>query len=506
VSDDRADRIVVIVPQQRMLRWHDDLVQALRRSFPVDVCLLNSVSAYPAAFRAWLKIESWLFADDDLTTFKFRSSKSWNDFESDKYSFIVNLSEHLLASSAIPIIEPRFNGSRDSMDLVSILLSGRNPYLSFHLVGERKVITASYPAIQDKAILNRALRSSFSRLAALAERSVHSVLRGKPVGIIPTAPTISQPNNWSACLLFAARFIVQKIIGWGTKRFYRPEHWSLALCRVDHEKVPLQVPLNRFVPVVDDGQRFYADPFLVSSEGRQWLFVEEFDYRAGKGVISCSEVSGRSVGFFQKVLERPYHLSYPVVFQHETNVYMMPETGGNRSLELYRAISFPTEWALTKVLLSDIEVYDATFLRYQERWWIFAAIAHRGGSAQDELAIFYSDRLEGPWEPHAANPVKSDCRSARPAGHFIQNNGRLMRPAQNCERTYGSGLVWLEIVELTPNRFSEKLIAQWNGSDVLNSEGIHTFNSLNDMAVLDFRRGKWRRFGSHSGRRRKSYE
>ena len=148
---------------------------------------------------SWLKIESWLFADDDLTTFKFRSSKSWNDFESDKYSFIVNLSEHLLASSAIPIIEPRFNGSRDSMDLVSILLSGRNPYLSFHLVGERKVITASYPAIQDKAILNRALRSSFSRLAALAERSVHSVLRGKPVGIIPTAPTISQPNNWSAC-------------------------------------------------------------------------------------------------------------------------------------------------------------------------------------------------------------------------------------------------------------------------------------------------------------------
>src|SRR5262249_32249988 len=153
--------------------------------------------------------------------------------------------------------------------------------------------------------------------------------------------------------------------------------------------------------------------------------------------------------------ERPYHLSYPFLFRHGESIYMIPETGSNRQVELYRARSFPFEWELSRILLEDIELYDVTLLQHKNVWWLFAAAAHDRGSAHDELVIFYSESLEGPWKPHPLNPVKSDCRSARPAGAVVTDGERLLRPAQDCERGYGTGLVWLEITELTLDRFIE---------------------------------------------------
>jgi hypothetical protein len=166
---------------------------------------------------------------------------------------------------------------------------------------------------------------------------------------------------------------------------------------------------------------------------------------------------------------------------------------------LFRARTFPSDWILSQILLQNMELYDATLLQYENKWWIFAAVVHEGGSAQDELAIFYSDRLEGPWQPHRLNPVKSDCRSARPGGRIIMCGNRLLRPAQDCESGYGSALVWLEIEELTPERFSERELLHWPGS-VLKADGLHTFNLEGNLAVVDMRRTvwKWRPFKTRS--------
>ncbi len=63
---------------------------------------------------------------------------------------------------------------------------------------------------------------------------------------------------------------------------------------------------------------FLADPFVIARDGKNYVFVEEYPYREGKGVISVLEIDpdGR-IGTVQRVLERPYHLSYPFVFEHE---------------------------------------------------------------------------------------------------------------------------------------------------------------------------------------------
>ena len=166
---------------------------------------------------------------------------------------------------------------------------------------------------------------------------------------------------------------------------------------------------------------------------------------------------------------------------------MLPETGEKHRVELYRARSFPFDWVLYKVLLEDVELYDPTLLYYRNTWWIFGAIRCENGSDQDELAIFYSDRLDGCWKPHRLNPVKSDCRSARPAGRAIVLRDRLLRPAQDCENGYGMGVVWLEVDQLTPDNFSEHEIARCPGS-AAGAQGLHTFNYDGELAVIDTRR------------------
>jgi hypothetical protein len=253
-----------------------------------------------------------------------------------------------------------------------------------------------------------------------------------------------------------------------------------------------------FTAVPDDGKRFYADPFLQRWGGRNFLFVEEFSYQTRKGVISVAELAGaRVLAPPVRVLERPYHLSYPLVLEDHGVFYMVPETGLHRTVELYRAVNFPWRWEFERVLLEGALFADPTPVLHNGKWWLFVAVSRCETAVHDELFVFYSERLAGPWHPHLANPVKSDCGSSRPAGRIVERGGRLFRPAQDCEQSYGAGLIWLEIAELTPTRFQEREVARWDGRTEIGAAGLHSFDLVPGLQALDFKcavgRGPFRR-------------
>src|SRR2546421_9920387 len=110
---------------------------------------------------------------------------------------------------------------------------------------------------------------------------------------------------------------------------------------------------------------------------------------------------------------------------------MMPETRSNRTVELYRAREFPTQWEPAGVLLSDINAADATLAEIDGTWWLFVNVAVDGSGNSDELHLFSAATPLGPWTPHRSNPVKSDARSARPAGRLLFHGGAYYRPAQD---------------------------------------------------------------------------
>ena len=108
-------------------------------------------------------------------------------------------------------------------------------------------------------------------------------------------------------------------------------------------------------PLVPPRDRFWADPFPIDVGGRTYIFVEEYPYRTRKGHIAVIEIDERGqVSGHRKVLERDYHLSYPLVFPYRGTLYMIPETTANRTVELYRCMEFPHRSALDRVLLNDV--------------------------------------------------------------------------------------------------------------------------------------------------------
>ena len=185
------------------------------------------------------------------------------------------------------------------------------------------------------------------------------------------------------------------------------------------------------------------------------------------------------------MLVQPYHLSYPFVFRHEGDIFMIPESCENRTVELYRSTRFPTEWALEEVLFRDLFAADATLFEDSGRIWLFVTLAEPGASTSEELHLYFSDRLPGQWEPHANNPVVSDVRSARPAGRIFRNRGQLIRPAQDCSSAYGGAIVFNRIERLTRDEYREREVARLEPTWFPGISATHTYNFTNAVEVID---------------------
>jgi hypothetical protein len=269
------------------------------------------------------------------------------------------------------------------------------------------------------------------------------------------------------------------------------EQWFLALKKINDKAEDYTI----IKPPLD---RFYADPFIIKKNNRTYIFFEELIYRKGKGDISVLEIDTEANSYSTPVtvLDKPYHLSYPFLYEWENEIYMIPETSGNRTIELYKATNFPYEWELEKILIEDINAVDATVIHYNNKFWMFANVFIEGSSSLDELHIFFSNSLFGEWKPHKMNPVVSNASSARPAGNLFVKDGKLIRPSQNCSFSYGYSVKFNEIVDLSEEAYSEKLLYEMKPDWYKNNKGTHTYNFNDEYEVIDGRRMKRKRFRS----------
>jgi len=323
----------------------------------------------------------------------------------------------------------------------------------------RKTAEFAYRAVRD---LHRAGDGWLARLRELRERPAP-----------PARPGIVDLSR-----------IVGRVARRALERTLNIEQWFLAY---RFGTGPLAADLHGFTRLVPPKDRDWADPFVVEKSGRYYIFFEELPYAAGKAHIAMLELdrSGRWSAPV-RVLEADYHLSYPYMFEHEGQLYMLPESSCNDSVELYRCIDFPLQWKRERVLLEGVRLVDATLHRAADRWWMFANSAAGGSRVfDDELHLFHAERLMGDWQPHPANPVKSDARSSRPAGALYARNGVLYRPAQVCVPRYGAGLAIHRVTKLTPQHYAERQVERLLPGPASGLYGLHTMNRAGDLTVVD---------------------
>lgn len=253
-----------------------------------------------------------------------------------------------------------------------------------------------------------------------------------------------------------------------------------------NEGIPGQ--LNKFAKIVPPKDRFWADPFILYKNNRYYIFIEEMKYKEGKAHISVIVMD--ELGNYEKpikVLEKPYHLSYPFVFEWQGDCYMIPESGANKTLDVYRLEQFPDKCVFHKNLFNNIRAADATLFFHQEKWWLFANIQENEGTSNwVELFLYYSDNpLSDNWIPHPQNPIVSDVRRARPAGRVYEQNGKLYRPSQDCSKSYGYGLRINQILVINENEYKEVEVRYIEPCWDKNIKGIHTVNSAHKLTVVD---------------------
>jgi hypothetical protein len=284
---------------------------------------------------------------------------------------------------------------------------------------------------------------------------------------------------------------IRKVI----KRQFYFDQWILLFNLEQNQK--LDKSFKKYTRLLPPKDRFWADPFILKNNDYFYIFLEELLYSENRGKISVIIMDNKGNYTQPKVvLETDYHLSYPFLIEDNGQLYMLPETQQNNSIELYKCVEFPHKWKLELILFKDLKAVDSTIFKYNNKYWLFTNLTeYKGEHVINELFLFYSDSLlNNSWTCHPQNPINTDHAYSRPAGNIFIHEDRLYRPAQNCSKHYGYAIQIQEILKLTENEYEEKNIEtiypNWD-SDLLST---HTLNKSENLTVIDAKISRKKRF------------
>lgn len=246
--------------------------------------------------------------------------------------------------------------------------------------------------------------------------------------------------------------------------------------------------------VTDVRALFVADPFMIRRHDSWYMFFEVYNYDTARGEIGlATSKDGLAWQYEHIVLREPFHLSYPYIFEVDGRYYMIPESHQAQSVRLYEARIFPTEWTLSKVLISGQRFSDNSIFRYGDRWWLFSEANPE--MKHDTLRLYSSKDLRGPWQEHPTSPIiRNDAHTARPAGRVIVWNNLPIRFAQDCAPIYGTRIRAFEISELSTLTYQENPASrspllgpgyrEWNVGGMHHID-LHPLNSSEWIAAVD---------------------
>lgn len=279
----------------------------------------------------------------------------------------------------------------------------------------------------------------------------------------------------------------------------RTDFWQVGIVPLPIDQVTpaaLQSVRSRITWLADpDRWRYLADPFGLVRGDVLHVFVEAFDYRIKRAHLERHQFSlpelqwqGRTT-----VLQTPHHLSYPQVFEHAGETWMVPESFQAGEVALYRAVDASLDrWGRQCALLSGLPVADASLTEYEGRWWMFYTLVGAGGRDQRELHAAHAPALTGPWTPLPGNPIRVSLDGARPAGRpFIGADGVLTLPVQDSSTGYGSATRWLRLCTLSAERVVIEPSAERLTGDLASdthTAGLHTLTACGPFTLIDVKR------------------
>lgn len=280
--------------------------------------------------------------------------------------------------------------------------------------------------------------------------------------------------------------------------------WRVGIIQAPIQQVAAAGKLDDFtVKWIEANQSlcFLADPFGLWRDGYLYLFAEFYDYRTRRGDIAVFVLDANFNVIEQRtVLAEPWHLSYPVVFEAEGEIWMLPEAYKSGKLTLYRATDFPWNWEKVPEFSFPCAAIDASPFFAQDHWWMFYTPPAPREARTSALMLARASQLFGPWQNVSEQPIRQDKSGARMGGTPFISGDKVVLPTQDCSQTYGGALRLLEmpLASLSTPELSPAALLHAPASSAPFVDGLHTLSAAGDITLIDTKRvlrGSPRRIG-----------
>lgn len=277
------------------------------------------------------------------------------------------------------------------------------------------------------------------------------------------------------------------------RRVLRSDMWNLGFIEEDVANVIKSERLNIHWMKHNYKDRWFADPQLLEVTDTQIVvLVEEFWYKIRKGRIAKLVISRPDYVLkdMKIILELPTHLSFPVIYEKDGQVYVMPENSASGCINIYRYDSEKEQ--LEKVHeVANLPLTDATIVKFKsgEEYVFSTMLPHQNG---DMLQIYPFDGDAMKMDEKAVANVAFTSNIARNAGDAFYIGDQMYRPAQDCNKCYGNGLN-IQQVNKNGNEFEFKTVNEFHSDYEDYALGYHTFNIKNGLIVVDGHRYRFPR-------------
>jgi hypothetical protein len=353
-------------------------------------------------------------------------------------------------------------------------------------VGTGQVLMRGHFATRHYYLLNQAfvLRKAHYYLRQIVERIA---LTGKLPNFLKDFPYSQQlfqrPGALSTVTYSASRcysILLKRL----RRLFSIAYRTNVAYVRQDWRNVELW----KGVRLTNSPFHYLADPFVIYKNGKNYCFVEDFDYLKQRGsivVYELTDAGGVRVGI---ALEENFHLSFPYLFEYQGELFMCPESSENRDIRIYKCIEFPLRWRLQKIAMEKISAADTMIFPKDGKWWMFTNIDPvEIGDHCSELFIFSANSpLETRWTHHPLNPVIVDASRARNAGLIVDGDTYFRCSQGQGFDFYGRRVLINKITDLTDFSYHESCSCVITPSFGAGVVGTHHLHSNGKITVFDF--------------------
>jgi hypothetical protein len=478
-------RVCLNLDPSRLLRWHLWVAEALAETSGNEVsCSFSSGRRpFPSVCLLLFEFERLLYrtcrngaADPMEDALRALPPRPPGEID-----VVIDFSGEEIHPTGRRVLTPLFNGTPGEVGIMAALANDQELVVEIYDSARLFRPWMAHPASTDRGVFLASLDGVLSCAVALIAKAVRE---GSNIAMAPatSAMDVSAPAfagvSAVARAMRVAAFKAARLLD-SLARGGRA--WAIGW-RIDESAGLLDRGEAAFHVLTGGVHSYLADPFPFRHKGQDFIFAEQYPYATNRGCIAVVTADRNgAVSAPRIVLEEPHHLSYPFVFEQAGQIWMIPESGEARNVCLYRAVEFPYRWTREACLVEGFEAYDTTPLFRRDGLWFFVCLRSRKSTSWDMLGLYRADGLTGSWRPHADNPVAIDARLSRPAGAFIRQDGRTLRPVQDCARGYGSGVTFCRLDALSDSTFVQTPVGRIRSGRFW----CHTYNRQSGLEVVD---------------------